>query len=258
MFDNQYQELGSGGNEKKVWKVMLILVLISSLSVGVYAYSADNPFGFAIRWLVPDTLAIETLPATDAGTNYITLNGNSSINTQSTVWFEYGKNSNSYMYRTANQSMSTGGLFSQKVEGIQLIPNTMYYFRAVGTGSGTSYGDDLNFTTKALTPFEEKDFGKNYDELKEGKFNISTLATVLPKTYTDMMLQSSIFYGLFFGLIFLAIWIRSEDVILPALLGMSIGAAIFVFLPPTWMKLAQSLFVISLAAAIYALIKSRK
>ena len=127
------------------------------------------------------------------------------------------------------------------------------------TSSGEiSYGDDLTFTTSALTPFEEKDFGKNYEELKESKFNISTLAVVLPKTYTDMMLRSNIFFGLFFGLIFMAMWIRQEDVVLPALLGMVIGASIFIFLPAEWMKLAQSLFVISLSAGTYSLIKGRK
>lgn len=256
MFD-QYQELGSGGNEKKVWKVVLILILISSILGGV-AYADYS--GVTIRWLIPGAIDIITLPASDIGTNYVTLNGNISRfeTDEATVWFEYGRNKNSYIYRTKNQTMTSKINFSQKVEGIQLMPNTIYYFRAVGTGSGTSYGTDLAFTTSALTPFEEKNFGKNYDELKESKFNMSSLAKVIPKTYTDMMLQSNIFFGLFFGLIFMALWIRSEDVALPSLLGMTIGAAIFIFLPATWMKLAQSLFIISLAACTYSLIKGRK
>ena len=254
MFE-QYQEMGSGGNEKKLWKVLLIIILISSLGVVAYA----EHYGITINWNIPGALNIETLPISDIGTNYVTLNGNATFGISSaTVWFEYGRNKDSYTFRTINQTKTSSGNFSQKVEGIQLMPDTMYYFRAVGTGSGTEYGDDLTFTTSALTPFEEKDFGKNYDELKESKFNMSSLAKILPKTYTDMMLQSNIFFGLFFGLIFLALWIRTEDVILPALLGMTIGASIFVFLPPTWMALAQSLFVISLAAGIYSLIKGRK
>lgn len=254
MFE-QYQEMGSGGNEKKLWKVLLIIILISSLGAVAYAdYS-----GITLRWITPGIANIETLPVSDIGTNYVTLNGNVTFGVGTViVWFEYGRNRDSYTFRTANQTKTSPGNFSQKIEGIQLMPDTMYYFRAVGTGSGIEYGDDLTFTTSALTPFEEKDFGKNYDELKESKFNISSLAKILPKTYTNMMLQSNIFYGLFFGLIFLALWIRQEDVILPALLGMTIGASIFVFLPPTWMALAQSLFVISLAAGLYSLVKGRK
>ena len=254
----QYQEMGSGGNEKKIWKVLLVILLISSLGAVAYA----THFGFSIQWLVGQPIEVETLSASDVGTNYITLNGKiiGNISGGSTVWFEYGRVKDRYTYRTKNQTKTTIGNFSQKVEGIQLMPGTIYHFKAVGTGSawGTSHGEDLNFTTSALTPFEEKNFGKNYDELRESKFNISTLATVLPKTYTDMMLQSNIFFGLFFGLIFMVIWIRQEDVVIPALLGMVIGASIFVFLPPTWMKLAQSLFIVSLAAAIYSLIKGRK
>ena len=134
MFD-QYEELGSGGNEKKVWKVLLLIVLISSLSIGVYAYSAENPFGFTIRWLIPEpTVNIITLPVSDIGTNYVTLNGNISRleATKATVWFEYGRNKDSYIYRTKNQIRYSSGNFSQEVEGIQLMPDTTYYFRACG------------------------------------------------------------------------------------------------------------------------------
>ena len=254
MFE-QYQEMGSGGNEKKVWKVLLIIIIISSLGAVAYA----GHYGVTLRWLIPGTFNIETLPISDIGTNYVTLNGNATFDVSSVVvWFEYGRNKDSYTFRTINQTKTSSGNFSQKVEGIQLMPDTLYYFRAVGTGSGIDYGDDITFTTSALTPFEDKNFGKNYDELKEGKFNMSSLAKVLPKTYTDMMLQSNIFYGLFFGLIFMVIWIRQEDVVLPALLGMTVGASIFIFLPAEWMKLAQSLFVISLSAGVYSLIKGRK
>ena len=134
MFD-QYEELGSGGNEKKVWKVLLLIVLISSLSIGAYAFSAENPFGFTIKWLIPGAIVnIVTLPVSDVGTNYVTLNGNVSIfeAAKATVWFEYGRNKNSYIYRTKNQIKYSSGNFSQKVEGIQLMPDTTYYFRACG------------------------------------------------------------------------------------------------------------------------------
>ena len=124
--------------------------------------------------------------------------------------------------------------------------------------SDNVYGDDFNFTTTNLSPFEEKNFSKNYEELKDSKFNMSNLANILPKTYTDLMLETRIFYGIFFGVIFLAIWIRQEDVTLPALLGMIIGGSIWYFLPGEWMKLAQSLFIVAFACLVYALIKGRK
>ena len=226
------------------------------------ATTSSNEIVFTLipgsSWYIKGNILIITLSAIDIGTNYATLKGYLADNIETIVWFEYGKNKGIYIYRTDNQTKSTLGNFSQKVKGIQLMPSTSYYFRAAGFDSGISYGNDLTFTTDTLTPFGEKDFDKNYEELKESKFNISSLAEILPKTYTDMMLQSNIFFGLFFGLIFMALWIRSEDVVLPALLGMSIGASIWIFLPPTWMKLAQSLFIVSLAAAIYSLIKGRK
>ena len=255
MFE-QYQEMGSGGNEKKVWKVLLVMLLISSLGAVSYAAYISMP----ISWTIPEAFNVETLPATNVKTNSVTLNGNIThldVGMVS-VWFEYGKNKGIYTYQTECENKTVEGNFSQDIEGIQFMPESTYYFRAAANGSGIKYGEDFNFTMLNLSKFEDKNFSKNYQTLKNSTFNISTLAIILPKTYTDMMLQSHIFYGLFFGLIFMAMWIRSEDVILPALLGMAIGASIFFFLPPTWMVLAQSLLIISLAAGIYSLIKGRK
>ena len=252
----QYQEMGSGGNEKKLWKVLLIVILISSLGAVAYA----GYYGLTIKWSIPEAFNVETLPATNIKTNSVTLNGNIShldVGMVS-IWFEYGRNKGIYTYQSESENKTSAGNFSQDIEGIQFIPENTYHFRAAANGSEIKYGEDFNFTMLNLSKFEEKNFSKNYQELKNSSFNMSALAMILPKTYTDMMLQSHIFYGLFFGLIFMAIWIRTEDVILPALLGMAIGASIFIFLPPTWMKLAQSLFVVSLSAGIYSLIKGRK
>ena len=205
---------------------------------------------------IGSAIEVKTIPATEIVTNSAVLNGNITGLTNSTlVWFEYGSNSGVLHYETENQVRTTNTNFSVRITGINLFAGEKYYFRACS--NRTECGDELNFTLSSLSSFSTKNFGKHFTELRKSKFSVSKLAEVIPRTYTNLMLESRIFYGLFFGMIFMAFWIRG-DVILPALLGMTIGASIFVFLPPTWMALAQSLFIISLGAGIYALVKGRK
>ena len=206
---------------------------------------------------ISGAIDLKTLPATEIVTNSALLNGNITNLTNSTlVWFEYGNKPVVLHQETATQVRTTNTNFSIRITSMILFAGEKYYFRACS--NRTECSEELNFTLNSISSFPTKNFGKHYIELRKSKFGMAKLAEVLPKTYTDMMLESRIFYGLFFGLIFMSIWIRTEDVVLPALLGMTIGASIFVFLPAEWMKLAQSLFIVSLSAAVYSLIKGRK
>ena len=119
---NQYEEMGSGGSEKKAWKVLLVILLISSLTAGAYAIYFSMP----IRWLIPPCFSVETLPATNVETNSVTLNGNLvdlGLGTAS-VWFEYGTAKNSYTYQTESENKTGEGNFSQDIEGIQFMPGS--------------------------------------------------------------------------------------------------------------------------------------
>lgn len=255
-FFDEYKEMGSKDPSDLMKWILFGLVIV--LIVGGLAY-ADYT-GITLKWTIPGDVAVETLPASDVGTNYVTLNGNLTKleGGSATVWFEYGREKGKYTYRTENTTLTSAGNFSEKIEGIQLMPGTTYYFRACANGSVMSYGEDLSFQTQSLPSFETKNFGKHYTELEESKLNITNLANVLPKSYTDIMVDSRIFYGLFFGLIFLAMWIRQEDVTIPSLLGMIIGGTIWVFLPGEMLKLAQALFIIAFAGLVYSLIKGRR
>lgn len=90
---------------------------------------------------------ITTRNATYVGTGNATLNGRVDGNGRSTrAWFEYGTNTNlgystsrtSYGNRTTNYSKTI----------TRLLPNTVYYFRAVAENSRDRvYGDILSFST---------------------------------------------------------------------------------------------------------------
>ena len=175
------------------------------------------------------------------------------------VWFEYGGKTGCYLQHSDHLSVNATGNFVINISGFPLILEQTYYFRAGGNVSGEiTRGSEMSFTLDTPTPMPIKNFGKHFEELKESRFNLNRLTTVLPKTWTDIILETRIFYGIFFGMIFLALWIRQEDIGIPALLGMLIGGTLWYWLPPEWMNLVQSLFIVSFAALIYATIKGRK
>lgn len=217
---------------------------------------------FALITLVSISSATITTIGSTTGISNATLTGN--IDNLGSyppveVWFEYGGNSGRYTSHSDHISVNATGDFSIDIIGFPLILEQTYYFRAAGNVNNMSiFGSEMSFTLQSAVDMPEKNFGKNFEELKESRFNITKLAAVLPKTWTDIILETRIFYGLFFGMIFLALWIRQEDVGIPAMLGLLIGGTLWYWLPPEWMKLVQSLIIVSLAALIYAAIKGRK
>jgi len=204
--------------------------------------------------------AIQTIGSSN-GINNATLTGDitSGAPPPAEVWFEYGGKTGCYLHHSEHLTVNATGNFIINISGFPLILEQTYYYRAAGNVSGNvTHGGEMSFTLDPAEDMPEKNFGKHFEELKESRFNLTRLATVLPKTWTDIILETRIFYGMFFGMIFLALWIRQEDVGIPALLGMLIGGTLWYWLPPEWMNLVQSLFIVSFAALIYAIIKGRK
>jgi Polysaccharide deacetylase len=62
----------------------------------------------------------------------------------------YSSNGNSYNVQTATQPMTAVGPFSVNITN--LLPATIYHFRAVAAGNNLAYGSDLTFTTTTSAP----------------------------------------------------------------------------------------------------------
>jgi hypothetical protein len=96
--------------------------------------------------------SVTTYAATGVSPTSATLNGNlTSLGTASSVQvvFEWGTDT-SYGSTTAPLGMTAIGTFSAELTGISA--NTTYHFRAKAAGDGTTYGDELTFSTPALPP----------------------------------------------------------------------------------------------------------
>src|SRR3989344_3829054 len=91
--------------------------------------------------------SITTNNATNITTSSATLNGTVGGNSfYSTAWFEYGTNTNLGYTTSQNSYNSVFSNYSSPISG--LLPNTIYYFRAVAQSSqGIIYGNILSFNT---------------------------------------------------------------------------------------------------------------
>ena len=109
--------------------------------------TVDSAGVYTARHKLVGAPIVTTSAATGIGTTAATLNGNlTDLGTASSVQvsFEYGE-STSYGNTTTPHEMTATGMFSTDISS--LIANTTYHCRAKAVGDGTTYGDDLTFTT---------------------------------------------------------------------------------------------------------------
>jgi hypothetical protein len=111
-----------------------------------------NDMTFTTGGLAPSVI---TTPANAIGAIFATLNGTVNANNQdATVTFEYGLTTSYGTMVPATPGTVTGFVvtpFSSNITGLSM--NTTYHFRAVSVNAtGTTYGNDLVFTTGCLAP----------------------------------------------------------------------------------------------------------
>jgi YVTN family beta-propeller protein len=97
---------------------------------------------------------VTTQPATQVTAIHANLNGTINPNGWSTDFFaRYGTASGSYTSTTESQFAGTGTVPVPFTRSVGLTPGTTYYFQGGGrNGNGEAFGDELSFTTPALTP----------------------------------------------------------------------------------------------------------
>jgi len=137
-----------------------------------------------------------------------------------------------------------------------LQPNKTYYIKACDTGGNCT--DVVAFVCSEKTDLEKRNFTSAFNNLMQGGnlLNISKLGETIPSVYTSLL--TDMFWAMFFGGIFLAYWIRQEDVMLPSIVGMISGSVLIVMLPPSAQHIAYILLVISIAGTLYTIIKARR
>jgi hypothetical protein len=211
---------------------------------------------YEIQALIPD-VTITTNSPTSTTSKGAVISGNITAYTLPvTAWFEWGRNPTSYLYRTANQIMNVNDSFSSTISGMPILAGTQYYYRAVANnGAETFYGNQQRFTTTALSQIPDYNFDQHFNELTNAELNPQNMSAVATSSYTDIF--GNIFWGILFSSLFIFMWIRSEDVTIPSLLGMIIGGSLWAMMPPEWVTMAMSLTIVSFGGLVYSLIRGR-
>jgi len=197
----------------------------------------------------------DTLPATNITSSGAQLNGYIDAEAalfDTVVWFEWGPSSGSYSFRTEKQDIADigAGNFSAILSGLSIRAKNTYYYRAVAQceENGIVYGDEVSFTAASLSPISDYDFDKNYNELVNDSFVIPSYAGTLPLTFTDVM--GTFFWGLFFMMVFVVMWIRQDDVTNVSIIGLISSGVILTMLPVAWHPAANALAIISFAGLL--------
>jgi hypothetical protein len=114
----------------------------------------------------------------------------------------------------------------------------------------------------AMYPNPTTTFGAPAQTLNNANYNMTKYAEILPSAYTGIFNTTAsnalfIFFGLLFMFIFLAIFIRVDDVSLILLFSLIVCGFIVTMIPSDFRFIGQALLVIAFATVIYVLIKGR-
>jgi len=133
--------------------------------------------------------------------------------------------------------------------------NTTYYVKACDNENCSNV---MSVNVSKEEELVEQNFTTQFNNLMQGGnlLNISKLGETIPSVYPSLL--TDMFWAIFFGGIFLAYWIRQEDVMLPSIVGMISGVAMIGLLPPSAQHIAYILLVISIAGTLYTIIKARR
>jgi hypothetical protein len=207
----------------------------------------------AVLCLVGTVFAAPTTQAATAVTNNgATLNV---AGATGEAWFMYGQTSGSLSWKTPNTTTT-----NYSVYGSPLIGSTKFYFKAC---DGTGCGSELFFTTSALTPQPQTTFGAGLDNITNSQYDIETIAHESIGGYFWLVPTfPSIVWGLLFFGIYLGLWIRERDMVVPVILGLISGSFVMfndsglqLGIPVEFQALAQGLTYAALAGVILAIMK---
>jgi len=210
----------------------------------------------------PDiNLDLHTDSAVPDGAKSIALSGHTTgTNPPSEVWFTYGAMSNTYSSTTERQSIgsSPASFNFSATEGF--YPGSALYVRAA---SDSGMGNELVVLIPTVAPITQTTYGVHSDTIIESWFDPMAMMQEAPKAYGEQMgaptdeTGTLIFWGFVISCIFIVLYLRSENVFTPALLGMVLGWVLLNFVPGDFKIMGQALLVVALGAMLFTIIKGR-
>ena len=152
------------------------------------------------------------------------------------------------------------GAYGKVVDASYLMPGHTYYYRAVCANCS---GDEMNFTVTSVTPVPTTTFGDTTDDFVDAGWNLTALLPIVGGVYDNALVSlgapAGFSYLLMWIFIFVAIWLRQENMMLAAMLFCILTATVVFsgFVPGVGMYIGYTVLVISGAAVLYYLLKGR-
>lgn len=193
-----------------------------------------------------------TTAATDVNSNGATLHMTGGV---APMYYQFGGNSNTQIWYTPNSSSSNATIYGSPITG-----STLYYFKAC---DATGCGNTLSFTTSAITPQPTTTFGAAFDNITKDPTDLDTVsgASIASYFWLTPTFPSIVWAMIFMG-IYLGLWLRERDLVVPVILGLITGsfvmfsdAGLNLGIPVEFQAMAQGLTYAALAGIILSWVK---
>jgi hypothetical protein len=171
------------------------------------------------------------------------------------MYYKWGQVSGSLSWQSENLSTST-----YTIVGSPLLGNTKFYYKACDS---TGCGNELSFTTLPITPQVQTTYGVSLDNITRGQLGIDIISENVLEAYFWLIPSfPSIVWGLLFFGIYIGLWIRERDLVVPVILGLITGTFVMygdvglnLGIPIEFQMMAQGLTYAALAGILLSVVK---
>jgi len=231
-------------NKKNIWLIVLILALAIDL---ILLFNVASASPIITDWYNNKTGDTAT---------YIVVGGST------------GLNSSIYFNVTANETITTWNWVVNNNTLDHNYDNLSWVF-GEGYNWVRVYGVNANGATKPIEwhVYVMGDLGSAVSELNTTTGNeflsmfddenrsFTGIIEKSTRAYRDMI--GNLFFVLFYGIIFLMMWIRQGDILIPSVIGLILGSLMIAMLPAEYHMVAVVFVAMGVFAVLYTMFKSR-
>ncbi|MFA5445225.1 MAG: hypothetical protein WC262_09680 [Bacteroidales bacterium] len=169
------------------------------------------------------------------------------------VWIVLGAAPGKYGYQSSIITTNTSD-YSATIVSLPLIAGQTYYARA-GTDGG--YSPEISFSLPALTPAPVTTHGDIFSTLMAGNLSIEDFWTAEADLYARPFggggFGAMVFISLLSAIVFVVLFLRSGDVIVPFMVGALVGGLLIPYLLPQFAEIGYACMVAAMIGIGYSL-----
>ncbi len=170
------------------------------------------------------------------------------------VWIVLGAASGKYGYQSQLITADDAGTYSATITALPLIAGQTYYARA-GTEGG--YSPEISFTLPTLPASPTTTHGHIFHALMAGNLSISDFWEAENDLYASLFgggdFGSALFISILSAIVFVVLFLRSGDIIIPFMAAALTAGLIIPYLLPQFAEIGYAFMVASMIGIAYSL-----